>query len=105
MLCTTIVHNYGKYHLDGTSAQREKDSGQGWSMPLDMSTEAVAAWWQDLSTVVANVLMTVGQEECFRDQCIEFAEVLRDVERKGEGFNVKLLLQQDEAHEIGRAHV
>lgn len=99
MLCTTIVQDYGKFHLDGSGAQREKELGLGWSMALDMSPEAVTAWWKDVDSVVENVLITVGQEEVFRDHCLDFAEVLRDIERKGTGFKAELLLQQQEAHD------
>lgn len=99
MLSRTIVRVYGGYLLNGSIAQGEQEAGLGWSMPLDMNKKAVTAWWEDLDTVVTNVLITVGQEEAFRDHCIEFAEVLKDVERKGAGFKTTLLLQQSEAHD------
>ncbi|KAJ4986825.1 hypothetical protein SVAN01_07630 [Stagonosporopsis vannaccii] len=99
MLSSTIVQNCGRHHLDGSSAHVERQSGLGWSMPLDMGKEDVAAWWNGLDMVVANVLVTVGQEEVFRDHCIEFAEVLKDIGGKGTGFKATLLLRQDEAHD------
>lgn len=99
MLSKTAVHQTGEFLLSGSSAQAEQNLGQGWSMALDMRDEHVLGWWKGLDAVVSNVLITAGQEEALRDHCVQFADVLRNVERKGSGFNVKLLLQQDETHD------
>lgn len=61
-----------------------------WHSALD----APASWWEGMGDVVGPVLVTVGDQEVFRDDVVKFAQVLRGVDE-----GVEVVMGRGETHE------
>jgi len=72
----------------------EMAAGKGWSFPMDLPN--VEGWFAGLETVVRNVYITAGEQECFVDQCVGFAEA---VKHGNPGMPVRLEVSRNEAHD------
>ncbi|KAK5662198.1 hypothetical protein OQA88_8103 [Cercophora sp. LCS_1] len=79
--------------VGGSVCQAEMEGGNVWCWPVDGDCEK---WFTGLDEVVEMVYVTVGAQEVFLDQGVEFAEAVR---RGNPGLDVKLEISKNEAHD------
>jgi acetyl esterase/lipase len=93
MLSARICANAAAELFHGAELEREVREGRGWAWPVDVEE----SWLDGLGRVVQDIYVTVGDEEQFRDQGVQYAESVR---RRNPGLNVHLDITKGEAHDF-----